>query len=159
MPSTRATTARAEPSHVPAGPGPVTPSALASALDSVGDRWTLLVIAALLDGPRRFGELQQEVAGIAPNVLSQRLRALEQNALIVARPYSERPPRFVYELSSAGRELTGVVKMLAGWGARNTGGETAPRHAACGTEMEARWWCPTCSEAVDEDQAEELHFA
>ncbi len=92
------------------------------------------MIAALLEGPRRFGELQQEVAGIAPNVLSQRLRALERDALVVARPYSERPPRFVYELSSAGRELTGVVRMLAGWGARNTGGGTAPRHAACGTD-------------------------
>jgi DNA-binding HxlR family transcriptional regulator len=134
-------------------------SPLASALDTVGDRWTLLVIAALLDGPKRFGELQQEVAGIAPNVLSQRLRALEREALVVARPYSERPPRFVYELSTAGRELRGVLRLLAGWGARNVPGESAPRHAVCGTEMEARWWCPTCREAVDEDQAEELHFA
>jgi DNA-binding HxlR family transcriptional regulator len=147
----------------PATPAPsapaTTPSALASALDAVGDRWTLLVVAALLEGPKRFGELQQEVAGIAPNVLSQRLRTLEQEALVVARPYSERPPRFVYELSSAGRELTGVVKMLAGWGARNAGGESAPRHAACGTEMEARWWCPTCEQPVEDDEAEELHFA
>ena len=134
-------------------------SPLAAALDTVGDRWTLLVIAALLDGPKRFGELQQEVAGIAPNVLSQRLRALEREALVVARPYSERPPRFVYELSAAGRELSGVLRLLAGWGARNVPGESAPRHAVCGTEMDARWWCPTCREAVDEDQAEELHFA
>src|SRR6516162_8313553 len=70
-------------------------AALADALAAVGDRWTLLVIAALLDGPRRFGDLQDEVAGIAPNVLTQRLRQLERNALVVARPYSERPPRFV----------------------------------------------------------------
>src|SRR5262245_14073869 len=77
-------------------------SALADALATVGDRWTLLLVAALLDGPRRFGELQEEVAGIAPNVLTQRLRQLERNALVVARPYSERPPRFVYELSAAG---------------------------------------------------------
>jgi DNA-binding HxlR family transcriptional regulator len=92
-------------------------------------------------------------------VLSQRLRALERDALLVARPYSERPPRFVYELGSAGRELAGVVKMLAVWGARNTGGENAPRHAVCGTEMEARWWCPTCEQPVEDDEAEELDFA
>jgi DNA-binding HxlR family transcriptional regulator len=134
-------------------------SPLASALDAVGDRWTLLVIAALLDGAKRFGELQQEVAGIAPNVLTQRLRALEREALVVARPYSERPPRFVYELSAAGRELSGVLRLLAGWGARNVPGETAPRHAVCGSEMEARWWCPTCRQPVGEDEAEELHFA
>src|SRR5437588_3688496 len=118
-----------------------TVSALESALATVGDRWTLLVIAALLDGPKRFGELQREVPGIAPNVLSQRLRALERDALVVARPYSERPPRFVYELSSAGRELSGALRLLAGWGARNVPGESGPRHVACGTEMEARWGC------------------
>jgi DNA-binding HxlR family transcriptional regulator len=134
-------------------------SALADALASVGDRWTLLVIAALLDGPRRFGELQEDVHGIAPNVLSQRLRQLERSALVVARPYSERPPRFVYELSAAGRELAGALRLLAGWGARNAEGATAPRHAVCGTPMEARWWCPTCERPVSDDEGEELHFA
>jgi DNA-binding HxlR family transcriptional regulator len=134
-------------------------SALADALAAVGDRWTLLLIAALLDGPRRFGELQEEVSGIAPNVLSQRLRQLERNALVVARPYSERPPRFVYELSAAGRELAGALRLLAGWGARNAEGAGAPRHAVCGTAMEARWWCPTCERPVSDDEGEELHFA
>ena len=134
-------------------------SALADALAAVGDRWTLLVIAALLDGPRRFGELQDEVSGIAPNVLTQRLRQLERNALVIARPYSERPPRFVYELSTAGQELAGVLRLLAGWGARNAEGAAAPRHSACGTPMEARWWCPTCERPVSDDEGEELHFA
>ncbi len=134
-------------------------SALADALATVGDRWTLLLIAALLDGPRRFGELQEEVQGIAPNVLTQRLRQLQRNALLVARPYSERPPRFVYELSAAGHELAGVLRLLAGWGARNAEGAAAPRHALCGTPMEARWWCPTCERPIAEDEGEELHFA
>ncbi len=134
-------------------------SPLADALQAVGDRWTLLVVAALLDAPRRFGELQEEVQGIAPNVLSQRLRKLEQNALVIARPYSERPPRFVYELTAAGQELAGTLRLLAGWGARNAEGGSAPRHVACGTQMEARWWCPTCERPVSDDEAEELHFA
>ena len=134
-------------------------SALADALAAVGDRWTLLLVAALLDRPRRFGELQDEVEGIAPNVLTQRLRQLERNALIVARPYSQRPPRFVYELSSAGQELAGALRLLAGWGARNAEGASAPRHALCGTPMEARWWCPTCERPVGDEESEELHFA
>ena len=134
-------------------------SALADALATVGDRWTLLLVAALLDGPRRFGELQEEVAGIAPNVLTQRLRALERNALVVARPYSERPPRFVYELSAAGRELAGALRLLAGWGARNAEGSATPRHAVCGTPMEARWWCPTCERPVRDEEGEDLDFA
>jgi DNA-binding HxlR family transcriptional regulator len=134
-------------------------SALADALAAVGDRWTLLLVAALLDGARRFGELQEEVAGIAPNVLTQRLRQLERNALVIARPYQERPPRFVYELSAAGRELAGALRLLAGWGARNAEGSAAPRHAVCGTAMEARWWCPVCERAVGDEEGEELHFA
>jgi DNA-binding HxlR family transcriptional regulator len=134
-------------------------SALADALATVGDRWTLLVVAALLDGPRRFGELQEEVHGIAPNVLTQRLRALERNALVIARLYSERPPRFVYELSAAGQELAGALRLLAGWGARNAEGAVAPRHAVCGMPMEARWWCPTCARPVGDAEGEELHFA
>jgi DNA-binding HxlR family transcriptional regulator len=142
----------------PAGEDPAR-AALADALAAVGDRWTLLLVAALLDGPRRFGELQAEVDGIAPNVLTQRLRQLERNALVVARAYSERPPRFVYELSAAGQELAGVLRLLAGWGARNAEASSAPRHGACGTPMEARWWCPTCERPVADDEGEELHFA
>jgi DNA-binding HxlR family transcriptional regulator len=134
-------------------------SPLAHALDSVGDRWTLLIVAALLDGPLRFGELQERVAGIAPNVLTQRLRRMESEALVVSRRYSERPPRFVYELTASGHELAGVLRLLTAWGARGSGGDGAPRHEACGTPLEARWWCPTCEQPVSDDQGEELHFA
>ena len=141
----------------PADPRAASP--LADALARVGDRWTLQIVEALLDGPRRFNDLLDEVAGIAPNILTQRLRHLEREALVVAQPYSERPPRFVYELSAGGRELAGALRLLAGWGARNAeGGSAAPRHAVCGTPMEARWWCPTCERPVADDEAEELHF-
>lgn len=124
----------------------------------MGDRWTLLVVAALLDGPRRFGELQTELEAIAPNVLSQRLRHLEAHGLLVARPYSHRPPRFSYELTSAGHELAGALRLLAAWGTRGTE-EAAARHGACGTPVEARWWCPTCERPVDEQELDDLHFA
>jgi DNA-binding HxlR family transcriptional regulator len=132
--------------------------ALDAALAAVGDRWTLLVVNALLDGPRRFGELQQEIPDIAPNILTQRLRRLERDALLVSRPYSTRPVRMTYELSAAGAELAGVLRLLAGWGARNVSGVSSPRHSVCGTPMEARWWCPSCREPVGEDVTEELHF-
>jgi DNA-binding HxlR family transcriptional regulator len=134
--------------------GPPT-TALAEALSRVGDRWTLLVIEALLDGPRRFGDLQESVPRIAPNILSQRLRHLEREALVVARPYSERPPRFVYELTSAGAELAGALRLLADWGARQAESTDPLRHADCGTALEARWWCPSCEVPVEEGAAEE----
>jgi DNA-binding HxlR family transcriptional regulator len=132
---------------VPGRPRP-TSSPLADALARVGDRWTLLIIAALLDEPKRFNELQAELEGIAPNVLSARLKALTEQALVVAQAYSERPPRFVYELSESGTELAGALRLLADWGARSGGGEPY-RHELCGTGLEARWWCPTCEQVVD----------
>lgn len=134
------------------------PSPLADALARVGDRWTLLVVGALMDGPRRFGDLQEDVPGIAPNILTQRLRHLEAEALVVARPYSERPPRMVYELSAAGRELAGALRLLADWGARNSDVAEPARHGVCGTPLEVRWYCPTCERTVDEDEADELEF-
>jgi DNA-binding HxlR family transcriptional regulator len=132
---------------------------LAAALESVGDRWTLLLVEALLEGPRRFGDLQEELSGIAPNVLTQRLRRLEGEGLVLAEPYSERPQRFVYELTASGRELAGALRQLADWGARHGEGAEPPRHAACGSPVEARWWCPVCERPVEEDQAADLHFA
>jgi DNA-binding HxlR family transcriptional regulator len=137
---------------------PVPTSPLADALARVGDRWTLLLVAALLQGERRFNELQDELDGIAPNVLSARLKLLGEQALVVSRPYSERPPRFVYELTESGRELAGALRLLADWGARSGAGEPL-RHAVCGTALEARWWCPGCETIVDDaaDEGDVIH--
>jgi DNA-binding HxlR family transcriptional regulator len=139
------------------GSPPRETSPLAEALASVGDRWTLHVVAALMDGPQRFNDLLDRISGIAPNVLSQRLRKLEQHTLVVAQPYSERPPRSVYELTEAGRDLAGALRLLTDWGARHGEGAEPNRHAACGTPMEARWYCPTCERVVDESE-EGLHY-
>jgi DNA-binding HxlR family transcriptional regulator len=136
-----------------------TSSALSEALAAVGDRWTLLIVAALLEGSRRFGELQEELEGIAPNVLSSRLRQLEEEGLVVAQPYCERPPRYVYELTEPGRALSGALRQLAHWGARHRGGSEAPVHAACGTPLDAVLYCPTCDQPVAGEDATELHFA
>ena len=127
-------------------------SPLHHALTRIGDKWSLLLIAALLDGPKRFGDLLEAAPGIAPNILSQRLGHLEREALVVARPYSERPPRFSYELTAAGHELAGALRLLADWGARHGEAADPPRHAACGTPLEAVWWCPTCERPADEPE-------
>ena len=125
-------------------------SPLAEALARVGDRWTLLLVEALLTGPRRFNDLLNQIPGIAPNILSERLKRLEREALLVARPYCERPPRSAYELTAEGNELAGALRLLAHRGARHTDPAEAPRHPACGTPIEARWYCPTCDRLVDD---------
>jgi DNA-binding HxlR family transcriptional regulator len=134
------------------------PSPLADALMRVGDRWTLLIVQALLAGPRRFNELLEDIPGIAANILSQRLKRLEHEALVVARPYSERPPRAAYELTAEGKELAGALRLLAQWGTRHALPAEAPRHQACGTPLEARWYCPTCDHLVEDEPELEMQF-
>jgi DNA-binding HxlR family transcriptional regulator len=135
------------------------PSPLAAAAAKVGDRWSLLVVEALLDRPLRFNELSAVLAGIAPNVLSQRLKHLEREGVVVARAYSQRPPRFAYALTSSGQELAGALRLLTAWGAAH--GETTdpPAHVLCGTALEARWFCPTCEVDVPDASADELRYA
>lgn len=138
-------------------PEPTLPSALGAALDRVGDRWSLQVVEALLAGPLRYGELSEAVGGIAPNILADRLRRLERAGILAGTPYSRRPVRLEYALTTDGRELAGALRLLADWGARRSGAEGEPlRHAACGTPLEARWHCPTCGRAVDDAEPEGL---
>lgn len=137
---------------------PGSSSPLAAALARVGDRWSLLVVEALLAGPRRFNELQAELVGIAPNILSDRLKRLERDRIVLSRPYSERPLRLAYELSAEGQELAGALRLLTDWGARASRDAEPVRHAACGTPVEARWYCPTCARSVDRPEADELRY-
>lgn len=150
------------PDRIPdPGQPPVPASALALALDRVGDRWSLLLVEALLDGPRRFNDLLVALPGLAPNILTDRLRRLEREAILVARPYQERPVRMEYALTADARDLAGALRLLADWGGRRAGEGTEAdaheplRHALCGTPLEARWYCPTCSLTVADDEAAE----
>ena len=131
-------------------------SPLAAALERVGDRWSLLLVEALLPGPRRFNELSEAVTGIAPNILADRLRRLESERVVSATPYSERPPRFAYALTAEGAELAGALRLLADWGSRVSRESEPLRHAACGTPVEARWYCPTCDRPVEGQEAEQV---
>jgi len=133
------------------------PTPLELALERVGDRWSLLLVEALLDGPRRFNDLQEGVA-IAPNILTDRLRRLEREGVVLARPYSDRPPRMEYALTAAGRDLAGALRLLADWGARRSPDSNPLRHSLCGTPLEARWYCPTCTVVVEEPAAAEARI-
>jgi len=137
---------------------PAEESPLARAVARVGDRWTLLVVDALRGGPRRFNDLLEDLPGIASNVLAQRLKHLEAEGVIVSRPYQMRPPRQAYELSAAGRGLAGALRLLAQWGAAQSGHAEPLRHVSCGTPLEASWYCATCARAVDDDERSEVRY-
>ncbi|HEX6082703.1 MAG TPA: helix-turn-helix domain-containing protein [Methylomirabilota bacterium] len=121
---------------------------VAKSLEVVGDRWTLLVVRDLLSGPRRFQDFLQTLPGIAPNILSARLKLMEEHGLIAREFYTDRPPRAQYVLSEKGRELGMVVGALAAWGGRHVHKETRLVHAGCGHPVSVGYYCPDCGEGV-----------
>src|SRR5213076_2721880 len=91
----------------------------AHALDLVGDRWALLVVRELVLGPKRFTDLREGLPGIGPNVLSQRLKELEEAEVVRQRVLPPPAGSSVYELTDWGLELEEVIVQLARWGARS----------------------------------------
>jgi len=108
---------------------------VAKTLDLVGDRWTLLVVRDLLGGTRRFQDLEASLPGIAPNILSDRLKLMEEHRLVRRRFYSDHPPRAEYALTDKGRELGPVVGALAAWGSRHVYKGARLVHADSGKEV------------------------
>ncbi|MGV0835899.1 winged helix-turn-helix transcriptional regulator [Mycolicibacterium thermoresistibile] len=106
--------------------------AVAKSLDIVGDRWTLLIVRDLLDGPQRYGDLLAGLRPIATDVLAGRLRQLEQHGLVRRRELPRPASGNVYELTDDGAALEGVVHAFARWGrsllhTRRPGDSVRPR--------------------------------
>ena len=127
---------------------------VACSLDLLGERWTLLIVRDLLRGRGRFQELLDALPGIAPNVLSDRLKLLEEAGIVTRRFYSQHPPRAEYVLTEKGKELGVVVGALASWGARHAGSPAAPVHTACGHRVDVVYQCPECEGPVSHDDVE-----
>ncbi|WP_032368297.1 winged helix-turn-helix transcriptional regulator [Rhodococcoides fascians] len=88
---------------------------IAGALEQIGEWWTLLILRDALDGFSRFDEFERNL-GIAPNMLTRRLKSLVDAGLLDRRQYTDRPPRFEYVPTARGRELTPVIVALYAWG-------------------------------------------
>ena len=121
---------------------------VAKTLEVIGDRWTLLAVRDLLSGAKRFQDLLATLPGIAPNILSARLKLMEEHGLIARRFYSDHPPRAEYGLTDKGRELGMVVGALAAWGGRHVHRQAKLVHTGCGHPVSVGYYCPDCGEAV-----------
>jgi DNA-binding HxlR family transcriptional regulator len=106
------------------------------------------MVRDLLEGACRFQDFQESLKGIAPTVLSQRLKLMEEHGLVERRFYSDHPPRAEYLLTDKGRELGVVVGALAAWGARHVHHETVLVHTDCGQPVQLRYYCPHCGDRV-----------
>ncbi|WP_370677269.1 winged helix-turn-helix transcriptional regulator [Pleomorphomonas sp. PLEO] len=88
-------------------------------LKRVGDKWTVQVIVALVDRPRRFNELKRHVGGVSQQMLTRTLKTLERDGVIERRVFDTTPPQVEYELTAFGRSLADPVRQLAEWAVRH----------------------------------------
>ena len=93
-----------------------TSCAVAACAAIIGAKWTALLVHDLSEGPRRFSELEHSCAGISPRTLSERLRALEDEAIVERRSYAESPPRVEYELTEKGAALLPIIAEMRRFG-------------------------------------------
>ena len=98
------------------------PCAVASSLDIVGDKWSLLVVRDLLHGKRTYGELADSPEHIPTNILADRLKRLEAAGIVSSTPYQERPVRYAYTLTPKGKDLGDVLLAFVRWGKRHIPG-------------------------------------
>jgi DNA-binding HxlR family transcriptional regulator len=119
---------------------------IASALEIVGERWSLLIVRDVFLGVRRFDDIQRDL-GIARNVLQARLERLVEEGVLEKRLYEERPPRHEYRLTERGIDLWPVLVALMKWGDRHVYPEGPPvvlEHRGCGGEVDEHRICREC---------------
>ncbi len=92
---------------------------IAGALDLLGERWTLLILRELLQGPQRFSDLKRKLPGIAPNLLADRLRSMEDHGLVAQEELPPPAARSVYVATAEGRAAAPVLSALAAYGMRH----------------------------------------
>ena len=89
---------------------------VAACAEILGAKWTAVLVHDLSEGPRRFGELEHSCKGISPRTLSERLRVLEHEEIVVRRSYAESPPRVEYELTEKGEALLPIIDEMRRYG-------------------------------------------
>jgi DNA-binding HxlR family transcriptional regulator len=103
------------PSHSQRTHGPDACPAVREVLNRVGDKWSVLVVGLLGDGPKRFGELRRSIEGISQRMLTLTVRGLERDGLITRTVEPSIPPKVEYALTKLGRTLLVPVEALAQW--------------------------------------------
>jgi DNA-binding HxlR family transcriptional regulator len=88
-------------------------------LSQIGDKWTVLIVRALNDGPRRFSELRRDVEGISQRMLTLNLKTLERDGFVTRTVYATIPPRVDYELTTLGHSLSDPLGVIAQWAITN----------------------------------------
>jgi DNA-binding HxlR family transcriptional regulator len=124
---------------------------VARSLEVVGERWTLLLVRSIMQGVRRFDDLQAHT-GVTRSVLTSRLRRMVDEGVLERRPYQDRPPRFEYVLTEKGLGLWTVVEHLRQWGDEHYPEPAGPPrvvvHVDCGGRPDGHLVCDRCGKRL-----------
>ncbi|MBO0843424.1 MAG: helix-turn-helix transcriptional regulator [Nocardioides sp.] len=124
---------------------------VARTLDVIGERWSLIVIRELMLGTTRFADIAR-YTGAPRDILTTRLRRLEEHGLVRRELYQSRPDRYGYHLTELGQSLVGVVTALREWGDEHLAGDDGPPNVfdhGCGEVLHAKVVCAACGEEVE----------
>lgn len=131
------------------------PCNIALTLNLIGDKWTLLILHAIQSGRHTYKELQEALPGIPTNLLSNRLKELENDQFIQCSLYQNHPPRYQYELSERGSDLKDIYNVIALWGEKHL--QNCPKkvmHQKCHHPIKIKYYCEHCQTYVDADEIE-----
>lgn len=126
------------------------PCNIAQTLNIIGDRWTLLIVHEIFLGKKSYKELEEKLTGIATNLLSSRLKELEENGIIKAQVYQERPLRYCYSITDKGKDLREVFNAIILWGHEHL--EVCFKKIVdknTGDEVELRYYNPKTKKVLD----------
>jgi DNA-binding HxlR family transcriptional regulator len=132
---------------------------IASALEVIGERWSLLIVRDVFLGLRRFDEIQADL-GIARNILQRRLQTLADEGVLERRLYNESPPRYEYRLTEKGIDLWPAMVALMHWGDRHAAAAAGPpvvlEHRGCGGAVDEHRICSKCGKPLSAREARAL---
>ena len=129
------------------------PCNIAQILNLIGDKWTLLILWQLKLGNNTYSKLQNRLEGIASNLLSNRLKSLEEDGLISMELYQKHPPRYQYLLTEKGHDLNNVFNSLILWGEKHIKGcNKHLAHKTCGHNILLYYYCPDCQKTIEQNE-------
>lgn len=129
------------------------PCNIAQTLNIIGDKWTLLIINQIMKGNDTYTGILEKLEGIPSNLLSERIKTLEQDHIVEPVLYQNHPPRFRYILTESGKDLSDVFSSIIIWGEKHLKVcYKSLNHKECGHKVEIQYFCPQCEKTVDKEE-------
>lgn len=131
------------------------PCNIAQTLNIIGDKWTLLIVHEIMLEDKSYNELLSKLTGIASNLLSGRVKSLEEDGIIKGELYQKHPPRYKYTLTEKGRDLEDVFNSIILWGSKHL--DKCYKNLVdkkTGHKVEIKYYLPETKELLDKENVE-----